>query len=354
MASIRQFLESLEVKDFQTVKGIFQSLGLKVKDRLNLYMISFTDMSDLTNPIIREANGIIIEKDTNKIIHHCFSKTYDNFLDPYNNESYRIKYVNNFVEGSLIRVYYYDNCWNVGTSRHFTSVNNKWNSNVSFMDMFSEVVVNKWGSIEEFYTTLDTGYCYTFILSHADNNLIIPVKNNNLLQLNRVSLETLEEELSNDIIDNDISIKNLKELEDKNINYMVYFSNGDKCKILSKEYNDMKKIRNNKSILLSFITCIHEENYINANYMRFFYPECIEMFDDFMQILEDTARYIYTLYQKRYILKDFTFNELDNKYLRTMVQIHGQYKRTRKPIKIEDVSDKLLSLNPRILYSIIY
>lgn len=93
--------------------------GLAIKKEGNLVLFKYTPWdSDFSELIPRECRGIILEKDTWRPICVPFFKFF-NYDEPFN-ETEKIDWgsarVQTKVDGSIIKIYYYDNKWNIATN----------------------------------------------------------------------------------------------------------------------------------------------------------------------------------------------------------------------------------------------
>ena len=148
---------------YYKIQELVKPLNIHVKDYGNLYMLNFDESSDFTNKIVRQASGCIIEKNTNKIVHYSFDKCYDSVDDKYTGviDEQKVK-INMYFDGSLIKLYYYDNKWNMSTSSHFDASKNSWASKKSFLELFIEALPYSYNinDYDTFLNTLDKNCCF--------------------------------------------------------------------------------------------------------------------------------------------------------------------------------------------------
>lgn len=333
-----------ETYSFEQVQNIAETLGLKVSHKGDLYMLSFdTERCNLDNPIVREANGVIFEKETNTPVHLSFEKCYDG-ITGYSSEENKDLFpkekldnytIEKFEEGSLIKLYFYKGEWKVSTSRHIDASRNFWTSKKSFFQLFNESVNNP-----DFYDTLDTGYCYTYILQHPENRLTYKIDTPRAILVNKVNLSTLKEERT----PNSLGIS-IDEALSTNENYIVY-QGCTRIKLLCSKFEEMKKHRGEfPDIALSYAASLFSEKYYEL------FPEYSERFEKMNQLVKTTARDIHNIYIKKHVYKlDI---EIPEKLARTVIQLHGQYRRTRTHITYADAYNKLLSFHPKLLVFIV-
>jgi hypothetical protein len=246
MINIINLLKTENLVAFDDVSEFFKQepYYLSIKQNETLYMLNFTDKSDLANEIVREATGIILEKETNKIIHYSFGKTYDGILGISDKiDLLDISCIPDtdtlvsslYFEGTLAKLYYYNGDWVVGTSTHFDSSTNKWSSKKPIKDLFIESVEESFDiPYQQFLISLSKDHCYTYIFQHPEHLLTILVDKTMCFELNRINLKTgVEENL--DSVNFEIPLESMADCETRNINdnYIIYHKDKD-GKILNR------------------------------------------------------------------------------------------------------------------------
>ena len=171
------FLQSQNISSYDDIKNVLSQepycLRFKVdRDLPNLYLVTYTrGKSDMNIPIVRACNGLIIEKNTNKIICQSFYKTAsDDETENYLLPDYTKSKLEELNEGTLIRIFYYNNKWNYATKGCLVAKKSYWNSKKSFYDMFVDCLKVSNLNIDDKF---DTKYCYSFIIRHPENKYIV-------------------------------------------------------------------------------------------------------------------------------------------------------------------------------------
>jgi len=358
MAELINFIGN---KTFEEVKASLKELNIGVKSTHKLYMVLFGDNSDFSDPRVRQATGMILEKETNKLVHYSFEKCYEGFdndwvkisQDPYPKSKMPDDYsVELFFEGSIIKLFYYDGMWNTATSKNIEAHTNTWTSTKTFDLLFAEGVYGTHNiTYREFLDSLDKDYCYTYILQHPENILGYPVADAGIYYVNKVNRETLEEERP--LVELRVS-KTIDEiLEDNNQNYMVYFTENNKLirvKVLTDSFTNMTALRGNyPDIGLTYLTHINEHDK-RLRYREVFFMYS-QKFNDLDKKFDRSCETLYKLYIDTYVRKEEPY--IPKQYIRSLKQLHGQYRKTKKPITFEDVTKKLSELDPGILSYVI-
>lgn len=346
---------------FENVKTIMKPLNISVKDNADLYILNFSDDSDFNNKVVRQANGAIFEKETNKVIHYAFEKSYDGLeglhegKDLFNKDKLPDDYqLELFFEGSMIKLYWYNEKWHLATSKHIDASKNKWTSDKNFSVLFEEALKNSFNcDYNQFLESLDKKFCYTYLLQHPENKMTYPIATALTFQINRVNLETLDEERPESE-----NLKVTKTIDDKlESNYILYFKNDDgktttRVKLLTEQYIRMSQLRGcYPDIGLTYINLLHLGVERDINDLKKLFPHCAGKFDWIETLIVKTVKTVHSAYLKKYVEK--SEEEVPEKYKRTLQQIHGYYKRTKTPIRTADVYLKLLSYQPKLISSLI-
>jgi hypothetical protein len=358
MADLLSFIGS---KTFEEVKEAIKDLHLEIKSIDNVYMIIFNDKCDFQDPRVRQASGIILEKETNKLLHYSFEKCYDGFDEDWaiiSNDPYplsklkKLEYkVEVFFEGSIVKLFFYKDKWNIATSKHIEGHKNKWTSKKTYDILFAEAIQKTYNTKNnDFYKILDKNYCHTFLLQHPENVLTYPIGVPVVYYLNKVNLSTLKEERPEE--ENFVVNKTIEEvISDNSQNYMMYVKNEngyiDRVKCLSKDFKESICLRGNyTNIGLSYMANIDQKDI----FYRCF-PHSKDTFECIEKSLKSSVYSIWFLYKKINVLKENI--DIPKRYLRTITQLHGQYIRTRVPVNENTVYSKLISLDPKILAYVI-
>lgn len=221
---VLNFINKNKKKSYEDIKTILEEkYKLEIRnDKSNGYfMISLTNNSDLKNPFVRQCTGIIIEKETYKILHYFGEKTY-NILnnDIINNnvinlEDIDIKncVITPYINGYIIKIFIHKGLWRFATSKH-TNIKKYQTQDGILYTIFKKCILNNFFSLSDFLNTLDKKYCYSFILNKDKISII-----------NKVFLDNLNEYHNLNNFKNLISIK-------YNIKY-----NFDKYLIIEKDKN---------------------------------------------------------------------------------------------------------------------
>lgn len=345
----------------ETLNKVLEDRKIDVKEYKKMFMASFNDTANFEDPVVRQANGVIFEKGTKKLLHYSFEKCYEGFGNGTGDSYKSFQDISNFsvslyFEGSIIKLFYHLDEWKISTSRVMDANHNYWVSKKSFKILFEECVLNTYNlEYSDFLKTLDKNNFYTFLIQHPENTIDktgVPV----VFALNQVNRETLKEECpeENNLTvlqkTNDLSnLENFIEVRDKTQNYMVFVYDADgniqsRIKLLCPELKRKVELAGMyPDIGLGYLRYVSDDESIERHEYYDLYPEFSERFEFLDNLFTETYREIHTVYIKKFVKKeDIAYPE---RYSRTLVQLHGQYKKTREIIRYNDVINKLKSLN---------
>lgn len=150
------------------------SLLIKKKDSRILFY--YTPDTDFNIPLCREARGIILTKDGEeyKIVCRPFDKFF-NYNEPFADKiDFSSAKVLEKIDGSLIKVYFYNNRWCVSTMKNIDAqdspVQNPLSPYPTFYDLFMQAVYN--ANLD--FTRLNPEYTYMFELVSPYTTIVIP------------------------------------------------------------------------------------------------------------------------------------------------------------------------------------
>lgn len=153
--------------------ALTSQLGITVKERDNLLVLDYDQIeSPKLHPVVKECRGLILEKDTYNIVFRCMSRFFnyreaDTLSYDYSNAQYFDK-----VDGSLIKIYFYRNRWNIATRGTIVADNE-----TPFGITFEQLVLKALGlNRETFQTTaaalLNPKISYSFEVTSIENRIV--------------------------------------------------------------------------------------------------------------------------------------------------------------------------------------
>ncbi len=175
---IQQLIKSFSIpRDDQYARKLRGQLNaspycINVNWKNNLYILSSKrKFSDFSNKEVRQSCGVVMDVEDD----HVVAYSYD-FIHDYN-ESMKEQFVQNWnkyrvervIDGAVVRVFFFNNRWNVATLKCVDATDAYWSSKKSFRDLFEECAVSD--GLD--YSKLNQKFCYTFIIQHPHNHMVV-------------------------------------------------------------------------------------------------------------------------------------------------------------------------------------
>lgn len=367
------------IKDqtFDNIKNIVNEYAIEVRtieEQPNLYLLvpyraktplnENSQESILYKQLQLECNGLIFEKDTNKIV--CMAQNKFNIVKNSSalptltgSEKFRIEYCE---DGTVIRLYNYNGKWYTSTSKCIDARKSFWSSNKTFHDMFFEIFNESGNNIDE----LDVSFTYSFILIHKDNRIVVDHKYNNLIYINRISNITRQEDFTNYFYNDNPQrcIRRTKQIPDAQLGdldtYECYDKRGLIIKLYNQEhnyqydfnlYNKIKEVRGNVPLIrMRYLELLNEPEKLEL--LEKYYPEQNMVFTMIKHCINKLYKDIHNLYYHSHVKHSLTVEE-SHKFYRTLNQLHGQFKKKNIIVTLEVVIKKVNSLNPHIIKTLL-
>lgn len=229
-------------------------LNIKKEGNLILFKYSQVD-SDFSLDIVKEARGLILEQDTWRVVAYPFKKFF-NFGEAYADEiDWESAVVETKEDGSLIKVYFYDGEWRVGTNGTIFAENAELNAGPykNFRQLF-DAAAEKCGFD---FSRLNRYYTYVFELCSSFNQVVCPQSEMRLIHIGTRNNRTFQE------VETDIGIPHpqryaLSSLEDciamaktfdfTKEGFVVKDKNYNRIKVKSEDYVRVHRLANNGSM----------------------------------------------------------------------------------------------------------
>ena len=360
---IYKFIQTEKINDFESLKLKLESFpfNLKIKEDpnfQNLFLIHNQETSDFSIPLVNECNGIILEKDTFKIICYTFNKSLDKLeFDPKLNLNEL--YVEYALEGTLIRLFYYNNCWNICTKKCIDAGKSKWISDKNFSQLFQECINSANINI---IPNLNNECCYSFILTHPENNIVVKYIEPKIFHISTRNMTTLEE--INDsiglekVLKNRIEQKDLPELLNKLFNetslfyegYILSDNNYNRQKIKSNIYTFVRNIWGNTNNRFLKYAELRKNIDMFQTYLYYFPSDKI-MFELYENRIIYLAKNILETYINRHVVKSIT--TVPFYFAKIIYKLHGDFFKTKTFTDYNKVMIFLLDLSPKQLYFVL-
>ena len=296
----------------------------------------------------------VIVNSNNQVV--CFSPPKsvksDSFIEKYNIKNDTL-IAEEFVEGTMINVFWDQNiglsgAWEISTRNTVGAVSSFYKSpnSKTFRTMFLEAAANNKLDLD----TLHKNFCYSFVLQHPENRIVVPFKTP---QLYLISMYIIDNSDKNDIkvysvdksnflnLHSNTTIKiptvynwnTYADLVDKyasmNTSYdvlgVVVYNNetGERTKIRNPVYEEVRQLRGNQPKLQYQYLCLRKEGKV-GDFLKY-YPENKKEFSNFRDQLHLFTNTLFMNYISCYIKKEKPLLEFSEQYRTHMFNIHKQY-----------------------------
>lgn len=284
----------------------------------------------------------------------------------------KVNTIEELVEGTMINVYYYNFNWHIATrSKIGAKVYYFHNNNTSelsttqqktFRTMFLECM----NHIHLEFSHLNKDYCYSFVMQHPENRIVLPIKEMALYLTNVYHIYGTEYKVQtidmNEIKQSFNLLKNIHikypkaytvtDLLCNSIYYIQgysFYCDGNRYKIRNKNYEYVRKLRGNQpKKQFHYLTLRKTKNI--KEYLKY-YPEDSIVFELYREQLHAFSWFLYETYVNCFIKKQFHFNTIE-KYIQPYVyQLHSTYLHSLLPngnkINFNEVKQFVNSLDPK-------
>jgi len=285
--------------------------NLIVKEKDNLILFKYHQLySNMSLKICQEARGLILEKDTWKVVRCAFFKFFNYGESNAAKIDFKTMKVQEKIDGSLISLYYY-NKWNVATSGMIDAkdagLQFETEEFKNYFDLFNSCKID--------YSILNPDYTYTFELVSKYNRIVVPYADTEIFHTGTRNNKTLQE------LNDNIGIKkpkvysfntlediinNAKQLPYNQEGYVVVDSKWNRIKIKSPAYAAIHHLKGegkvSKKRLLTLVRKGEKEEFLN------YFPEYKEDFE--------SVENLYNIYMNQLeidTIKAFDRTHLDRK-----------------------------------------
>lgn len=290
----------------------------------NLLLFNANKNSNMSLPSVQQANGLVVDSDNKQVVCYSFDimQEYSATDNELNNELYsnwNSYTVQRIYDGTIIRLVYYNNKWWTMTLKSTNASKVYWSSPRSFEDLF----YNAANDLYLDHNTLNTNYCYTFILMHPDNQLVVQYNKPNLYLLCVYNLSN-NTYVNNDDVNINISpvptcsfnsFKNLLSefskqefilpfTENSNLGYiLVNNTTGKRIKMETEFYKKAKELKGNVPVVnYRVVELIHSSNFDYEEVLREFvmyFPQYESNVEKVVKLFKTLPGFLLNVYRKR-------------------------------------------------------
>jgi hypothetical protein len=354
-----KLIKAENVTEYINLKNILENepYFLKIKEDKtypNLFLICGQDNSDYSLKIVNECNGIILDKNTLSIVCYTFDKCPEqNVLNPLLNIEPCNLFFEPVYEGTLIRAYFHENKWMISTKKCIDPSKSNWVSNRSFMELFNDAISIQNPNI---LAHLNSEYCYSFILMHPENNIIMKVHYPQLFHISTRDMRTFTEintdipliphlernpfSISFDELNNYIENDNTLDIE----GYMLIDINYNRQKFKKKFFNYVRDLwGNTNNRFFRYIELRQNVEKLNE-YLSYFSGDR-NVFNQFEINISQMAQNILHYYSEKHVNKKAI--KLPYYYAKFIYKLHGDFINTKIFTEYNKVMYELWILEPK-------
>jgi hypothetical protein len=326
-------------------KGIVYNINAD----LNLNILKYDRKNpncDLNDPFTRVCRGLVIDNTTREIV--CFppekSINFQNLFQP--GTDFSGVGIEDFIDGTMINLFNYNNQWHIST-RSRIGANCSWLGNKSFNEMFEDAKDNL------DYSKLETDKCYTFVLRHPENRIVMQynkadlvfVQVRDLNTLNILNIYDYAEMLKSKGVEVQLpkrhSFKNIDEITkyisdmDWQEQGLVFKIGNNRSKIRNQKYNYVKSMRgNNPKVFYNYLEL--RNNKMIKEYLHYF-PEYSEEFQGYRDEINRMTNLLHKCYMNYRIHKSIQYDTIPYELRPLMYELHGHHLNHNVKITFEHV-----------------
>jgi hypothetical protein len=356
-----KFIQDNKIDNYEVLKNALESptFNLKIKedsDFPTLFLIHTQDTSNLSLKLVNESNGIILDKSTLKIVCYTFDKC-DNSLSFPSTLDVNNLFVEPSFEGTLIRLYFYNGSWIFSTKKCIDARKARWLSNKNFVDMFFDC-----GVPIEILNSLNPNYCYSFIVTHPENNIVVKYAVPTLYHISTRDMNTMME------IDQNIGIlkierkpihsSSLEETMTQILNttqlsyegFIFIDTNYNRWKLKIPIFMYVRELwGNSNNRFFRYLELRKDKDLLNE-YVKYF-PDDKERFLNYELKISDIAKHILSIYISRHVTKEVV--KIPFYFYKLIYNLHGDYLKDKIKTDHNKIMLKLLELDAKKLCFII-
>jgi hypothetical protein len=355
------FLKGFTFEDIR--KGLFYRYGLLVheeKSISNLYMICYEKsekvskktkkviLTEEERDLVNQYRGVIVEKETNKVMCYTFDKMNRHLPEDWNLEDCEIM---ESKDGSQIKCFYDEKSkfWVISTTRKIDASKSYFFSNKSFFELFNE------SAFHLNWERLNKECCYSFVMSHPENRVVTKYKKPYLLHVLTRNMKTFE------LVKDDIGIprpESLKFLNKQQLFYSIkklpsykegyVIRKGDTfVKVINKSYQFVKNLRGSSTSLLYHFFDLEQKK--KTNLFLKYYPEFSETFKYFNACFHNLVTLAYNEYVLLRVRKNIEPPQILPFLKPVLYRIHGIHLNKKMRVRMQDVKNHLSLYPPHVL-----
>ena len=374
-----------------TLRDFFMTIGHKAPYHLrytydvnhpHLLLVHTTDMSDKTNIVVQECNGLVLDKRTMTIVAMGMVLVQDvasvDDIPFYTVDGTDIIDENDMVieaseDGTVMRVFYHDGVWHVSTNRCIDANRAKWGSDRSFYELLRESICGTNGDMtleDVFEQFMSKTLVYSFILLHPDNHHVILHENPQVIAVSVRDKNTFKENkilslpfafapvtLTRGIVSRLLNGENENNILTKKRGIIVSDMRDKKHVIRYKVdfpyFRRVENLRHNMpSMGLSYLAATSDvERKELGEYFSSYKSEFTRIDRDILNL----AKNVHGIYRDAYIRRQYIIDPTEDLYS-SLQHVHREYINSvpKEPMSLQRVLHVLQTRKPHDLHRLLY
>lgn len=283
--------------------------------------------------------------------------------------------IEEFIEGTMINLFFDKHIqnWMIASKSNIGANCKFFNTSITFHNMYLECLSNT----NLNYDQLNRNYCYSFIIQHPTNRIVIPFETTHMYLINVYHCTSTDK--FNIIRNINIHSNEIKELfNNTTIQFpkLYHFDSYDsismpnswmfkgfmlktdfhRCKILNPTYEHIKDLRGNQP-KLKYCYLMLRKNKNTLDEFLIYYPEYKSDFNQFETDIKNYTRLLFQTYISCFIHKMMKLREYSPKFKTHMYNLHQLYiqklSSEKKYITYAITEDYINSLHPsQLMYTL--
>ena len=282
-----------------------------------------------------------------------------------------------FAEGTMVNVFWDKTAdeWNINT-KSCIGARCSWNSDKTFRFLFLDAM----NETQLEFDDLDKNYCYSFVLQHPENKIVVPLTEKKLILTNVYEINNEGENVTittrpdvvknfkgNHIFENTIESfefwdELLEHYASDNLEYtqqgiVVVNKEGHRLKLRNRNYERVKHLKGNNPKLQFHYYYLRQKGMV-SEFLKY-YPEYRALFSQFRNDMHSFTAQLHVNYINCFIQKQKKLSEYPYQYKPHMYALQEKYINElfheKKYVNKQVVIDYVNSLPPqRLMYAVNY
>ena len=283
----------------------------------------------------------------------------------------------NFAEGTMVNVFWDKTAdeWNIHT-KSCIGARCWWNSDKTFRFLFLDAMNDEGMEFED----LNKDYCYSFVLQHPENKIVVPLTKKKLILTNVYEINnendvvtiTNRDDMVRNFSGNNVYQDNIESFEfwdellehyaSDNMEYtqqgiVVLNNEGHRMKIRNRNYERVKHLKGNNPKLQFHYYYLRQKAMV-AEFLKY-YPEYRALFSQFRNDMHSFTSQLHVNYIHCFIQKEKKLSEYPYQFKPHMYALQEKYINElfpeKKYVNKQVVIDYVNSLPPqRLMYAVNY